>query len=315
MRLRDIDFGSVLDASGVRGFFGEGYAHHRLLTPFGLRFDGSTFVAKTATFRHRAGNMPLGPDLRPAALKPACVRTRFFKGAVLNAVGLTNPGLAALLADGRWQERTEPFLLSFAAVGASTEARLSELRLFAEALSMTLPSFKAPIGLQLNISCPNSGHAQAALDERWQMLDIAAAIGVPLMPKASIVMPVDQAVALSRHPACDALCVSNTVPWGAFPEDIDWRGLFGSEISPLAHLGGGGLSGKPIARLVPEWLRAARLRGLVCPVNAGGGVLGPADAARLRDAGADSVFLGSIAILRPWRVQRTIRAARALFAH
>src|SRR3989338_1556485 len=59
MELRGVHFGPVLDASGVRGFFGEGYWHHRYCKPFGLRFDGATFVAKTTTLLPRAGNMPL----------------------------------------------------------------------------------------------------------------------------------------------------------------------------------------------------------------------------------------------------------------
>ena len=47
MRLRNIDFGPVFGASGVQGFFGEGYLHHKFLRFLGLNFDGCTFVAKT----------------------------------------------------------------------------------------------------------------------------------------------------------------------------------------------------------------------------------------------------------------------------
>jgi len=49
MILRGIEFGNVFNASGARGFFGEGYVYHRLWRPFGLSYDGSTFVAKTTT--------------------------------------------------------------------------------------------------------------------------------------------------------------------------------------------------------------------------------------------------------------------------
>ena len=45
-------------------------------------------------------------------------------------------------------------------------------------------------------------------------------------------------------------------------------------------------------------------------VNAGGGILCPLDAFMLFAAGADSVFLGSIAMLRPWRMKATIALAR-----
>jgi len=57
--MRGIDFGPVWGASGVLGFFGEGYWYHRYWKPFGLNFSGVTFVAKTTTLKERSGNMPL----------------------------------------------------------------------------------------------------------------------------------------------------------------------------------------------------------------------------------------------------------------
>ena len=47
MNQRVADFGPVWGASGVQGFFGEGYWFHRWVP--GLSFDGCTFVAKTTT--------------------------------------------------------------------------------------------------------------------------------------------------------------------------------------------------------------------------------------------------------------------------
>ena len=107
----------------------------------------------------------------------------------------------------------------------------------------------------------------------------------------------------------DLLCISNTIPWGTMPDRINWKKLFGSATSPLEKFGGGGLSGAPLLPLVFEWVTNARAAGLTCPLNAGGGILAPNDAEALFDAGADSVFIGSMAILRPWRVRATIRHA------
>lgn len=59
MKLCGIDFGNVLGASGVQGFFGEGYWFHKIWNSFGLSFAGMIFVAKTATLLPRKGNMPL----------------------------------------------------------------------------------------------------------------------------------------------------------------------------------------------------------------------------------------------------------------
>ncbi len=311
MRLRGIDFGSVLDASGVRGFFGEGYPYHRLLRPFGLDFAGSTFVAKTTTLFARAGNMPLKRDLTPQERLPRCVVVKPWSGVTLNAVGLSGPGAAALLETGRWQRREEPFFLSFMSIAATATERLEELSTFIRLLRGRLPEFRTPIGLQMNFSCPNVGlHPEDAEREALDALDEAATLDIPLMPKFSVATPVDVAAAVSRHPACDALCVSNTVPWGLFPGRIDWKGLFGSDVSPLARFGGGGLSGWPLLPIVRDWLRSARCRGIAVPVNAGGGILSPRDAALLLDEGAASVFIGSVSMLRPWRVAGIIRAAK-----
>ena len=110
MRLREINFGPVLDGSGVEGFFGEGYWFHKFLRPLGLNFNGCAFVAKTATLKPRKGNMPLKDDgITPKELKPKCVKVKLFKGVALNAVGLSGPGAIALFEDGRWQKRTRPF--------------------------------------------------------------------------------------------------------------------------------------------------------------------------------------------------------------
>jgi len=312
MRLRGIDFGTVLDASGVRGFFGEGYGHHALWRPFGLRFNGSTFVAKTTTFAAREGNMPLGEDLRPKQLKPACVVVKFRKGVALNAVGLSGPGARALFERGIWQRRQEPFFISFMSVAASMPERLAEIGAFVTEFGRHLPAFSAPVGLQMNFSCPNVRVDHGALVEEvsWA-LRLASVLDIPLVPKFNALLPIDAAIEIARMAHCDALCVSNTLPWGSLPGRIDWKGIFGSDTSPLARFGGGGLSGATLLPFVRDWLIAARAAGIRKPMNAGGGILSSRDAIALLDAGADSVFIGSVAILRPWRVAGIIAAASA----
>src|SRR5206468_9776189 len=131
--------------------------------------------------------------------------------------------------------------------------------------------------------------------------------------KISATLSMDAALAIQDHPGCDAICVSNSIPWGELPGRIDWRGLFGDE-SPLKEFGGGGLSGAPLLAIVADWVREARSRGFRKPINAGGGILRPNDVDVLLDAGASSVFVGSIAMLRGWRLQRTIRHANEIFS-
>src|SRR5208282_391343 len=94
--LRGIDFGNVFNASGARGFHGEGYWFHRLWRPFGLDYAGSTFVAKTTTLMPRMGNMPIDESGKPVGMLPDCIVVKPAAGVVLNAVGLSGPGILAL---------------------------------------------------------------------------------------------------------------------------------------------------------------------------------------------------------------------------
>jgi dihydroorotate dehydrogenase len=312
MRLRGTSYGYVLDASGARGYFGEGYRYHALIP--GLDFTGSTLVAKTTTLEFRIGNLPLRHDLTPIEWKPKCIVVKPFKGVALNAVGLSGPGAQPLFAKGEWQKRTEPFFLSFMPVEKNIGRRMMEIDLFARLFRKHLPEFRAPVALQVNLSCPNVGIRSTEF-VREACLTIAhlQPIGVPLMAKFSVTTQPEDVIEVGKHFALDAVCISNTIPWGKMPERIDWKGLFGSDVSPLARLGGGGLSGKPLLPIVADWVRSLRALGFKKPINAGGGILGPEDVYTLKEAGADSVFLGSIAMLRGWRVRETIKAAHRCF--
>ncbi len=121
----------------------------------------------------------------------------------------------------------------------------------------------------------------------------------------------------------DAVVVSNTVPYAyrgygacffgkkTLPARV--RSRDGSAKSPLAHLGGGGLSGSFMVPLVSQWLyelRRVLQSGL--KVIAGGGIQCPEDVTKLRWYGASAVFVGSAAILRPWRVRSIVRCANSL---
>ena len=172
--------------------------------------------------------------------------------------------------------------------------------------------FFAPFGLQINLSCPNTGHDPSELiDESAKVLEIASILGVPLMPKYSVASaPIQAIMELNSNLDCDAICVSNTLPFGC--KEIDWQKVWGNKTSPLAKLGGGGLSGKTLRPLVCEWIRRLRETGFTKPINGGGGILCSEDVEDYRAAGASSIFLGSVAVLRPWRVKTIINQANSL---
>ncbi len=319
MLVRGIDFGHVLNASGARGFFGEGYWFHRFLP--GLDYSGSTFVSKTTTLHSRAGNMPLGADHRPREIVPKCVVVKPFKGVALNSVGLSGPGVNPLLIE--WKrlaslypeklaEKGRGWMLSVMSVSPTPEERAEEM----QQITSYIASHDLPrnFGIQLNLSCPNVGLDPAHLvsDARAQIESLAL-LEVPLFLKVNVLFPVEAAVDLTRYRAVDGVIVSNTIPWGKLPDRIDWKGLFGSDVSPLAHIGGGGLSGAPLLPLVAEWIRCARKCGLSKRIIGGGGILSLSDAFALVHAGANAIELGSISMLRPWRVRRIIRYVNDLF--
>ncbi len=314
MKLRGIEFGPVIGASGISGWFGEGYPYHVLLhlVP-GFTIKGITLTAKTSTLLARAGNMPLRKDkLTPRELKPASIVVKPGAGVVLNAVGLSGPGLKFLLETGRWQKLEQPFLLSFMATGETREERLEELRTAVEMIKAELPNFRAPIGLQMNFSCPNTGHAQEELvKDIHESLAVASVLNIPLVPKISVLIPPDKAGEIIRDPNCDALAVSNTIPWSDLPEEVR-KVFFRTKKSPLERFGGGGISGKYLLPLVTQWLYQFRKFSEGKPVIAGGGILRPRDVDVLVEAGAAAISPGSVTMLRPWNMKGIIARAQEL---
>ena len=314
MQLRGIDFGHVMNASGARNFFGQGYWFHHWLQPFGLSFNNATFVAKTTPLDPRKGYMLTKNDdgMTPKKLFPDCIVIDHLKQTVLNAVGLTSPGAKALLACGLWQAIKYPFFVSFAAISDSVESRLNEYKAFVALIKPHLRYFKAPIGLEINLVCPNKEHvSMPTVEEVWEALNILSGLGIPLMPKYNLSLSYDEAMVLSRHPYFHALCLSNTILFGQMPHAIDWKGLFGTEISPLKKYGGGGLSATPLFPLVTEWIRQARNWGFRKPIVGCGGIMRWQDGCRMLDVGADAIQIGSVGILRPWRVRGIIARVNA----
>mgnify|MGYP001568427696 CR=1 FL=1 len=312
MILRVIHFVSVWIASGTTNFFGQGWWYHPWLWLFGLDFSKATFVAKTTTLLPRLGNMPMKRDgMTPREFKPKCIHVNLRTGAAVNAVGLSGPGLEFLLNTGRWQARRSPFLISFMSLASTPEERLEETRKFVSRMKMEKPRFRADFGIQANYSCPNGGLDPSGLiKEVLTHLDELGALGVPIVPKFGPDLLPEAAIEIARHPACDALCVFNTLQWNNLPEAERLK-FFGTTVSPLEKRFGpkfkGGVSGRPLTPITLAWLKKVRAMGLRKPINAGGGILSLEDARQVMRAGADSISIGSMAFLAPTQVRRTIR--------
>lgn len=316
MKIGNIDFDQkkVLAASGVMGFFGKGYWHHIPFKPFGCRFDDVIFVSKTATLMPRKGNTRLTKQFNLINPFPRCIRVHPRKKLMLNAIGLSNPGIATLLATGKWQKRTEPFAISIMSVAETPEKRLEELRILIDIVGLQLNEFQAPFFLQINLSCPNTEHdPRILIGESARVLEVASRLGVPIMLKYSIASaPIEAVMELNDNPLCDAICVSNTIPFGS--ELIDWKKVWGSIVSPLARFGGGGLSGEALLPLVTNWIAELRDAGFTKHINGGGGIMDRTGIKAYSRAGADSFMIGTIATPRgkPWNVQEVSRYGNQL---
>ncbi|MBI3495342.1 hypothetical protein HY065_01810 [Candidatus Berkelbacteria bacterium] len=307
-----VGFPDVYNASGARNFDGNGYWYR----PF-VNWGNAGFIAKTTTLEPRLdptkkfGNMPLKSDgITPEELLPKCIRVNIFTGEALNAVGLSGPGAHKLLELGFWQNWNHgPFFLSFMSVEADAARRLEELQQFIALLVPQLQHFKSPVGLQVNFSCPNVGldltHLVGEIHEALEICNQLRQRKIPIIVKLNPMVPRDAVIAIANHKFCDGVAVNNTIPWGS-TDRIDWRRIFGSHESPLAHLGGGGYSGRQALPIVCELIRDCIAAGVSKPLIGGNGIQSVQDAGSVIEAGASAIELGVIGMIRPWRMAATI---------
>lgn len=317
MILRNVDFDNVFIASGALNFFGQGWPYHKIfkiLFPGMFSFFGTTFISKTTTLNRRDGNMFLDSNFQPKEIFPKCIKIDFIKAIVLNSVGLSGPGAEALFKTKIWQAIQRPFFISFMSLGNSREEIIRETKEFINLMKFYLPDFSAPVGLQINISCPNTKHKIIEMIKNAIMiLEIARELNIPIDLKIGVAdSQMEFVKEIQDSGLCDCITCSNTIPWGKMSEVINWKKFFGTENSPLEHLGGGGLSGKPLLPIISAWISKARREGIIMPIKACGGILSKNDVMKIMFAGASAIELGCISILRPWRMQKVIQFANQI---
>ena len=324
MTFREINFSDAIAASGAMGNFSEGYWYSRLEEKVGLLDKkGLGFVSKTATLNARRGNTPFVYDenyFSPVEIKPKSIIVDAVNKNVLNAVGLGNPGLKAFLKTGHWQNMTEPFWISIMSIAVTPEERMKEMEDMVNLLIEEKPNFKAPFGIQINLSCPNTGHDTCGLStEANDMVNIVAKLDVPIMAKFSIATSsIDNLLELEKNQNLDAICLSNTIPYNwepdpmIFDHPLLWKKPFG-EKSPLEYMGGGGISGDVIKPFVLEFISKLRKAGFQKHINGGGGIMQASDVDLYKESGADSIFFGSVIMVRPWAVKGIIERAKNIF--
>jgi dihydroorotate dehydrogenase len=331
MIIDGIEFPNVWCAPGARNFTGRGWWYTDLLKVLfpSYGWDNTGFVTKTATLLPRPGNMPLAEDGEtPKERLPKCIKVYPFSGHVLNAVGLSGPGLDEVLAMLRKNPPRQPFMLSIMCVG---EDHLAELQNMLEKIAEFKQTFDVPFMVQVNMGCPNTGEdptrfyaeLDAYLDE-FRRHDMKAFFNF------SPLVPVEMLLKADRHPACAGFWLGNSILWGT--PGIEWKRFssLGRRLarkrpdSPLPRRLGwsassdtprpkGGLSGPACRKFTLSTINDARRAGVQKPIIGGNGFQKKESLDYLWLAGADGVALGIVAMLRPWRLGKLINYANEKF--
>jgi dihydroorotate dehydrogenase len=250
-----------------------------------VRETGTTVLAKSATRFPRRGNfVPANP------LTWKYIR-RLPGGGMLNAYGLTNDGVAVCAAR-IWASRELGYQVIpnfYPEFAKGTDQAIRETLEAGEIYARTLgPHFAA---LELNYSCPNS--AEEIRENVAQGLRCTRAVqqrfpALFLMAKISICHPYEFAQELEQS-GVNAIHAVNTIPY----EIVFPPGLFPP--SPLARVGGGGVSGGPALAAAYEYNRVLRSKVNLFLIM-GCGVRSRDDVQRYLDLGADAVSFCTLAL-------------------
>lgn len=284
IRLRNGHHLDYVVASGALAFDGRGWPWEWPLRWLNL-IDPACFtvVTKTITAAPRVGNLRTYAPWQCVRLLP--------EGAV-NAVGLTNPGL------DWWCRTVGPRVgnLRWPLMASLLSNDPAELAMMVRAVS------RFPlVGIELNLSCPNTRDAGLhAVEDLLRLIEAAAgATQLPLIAKVGVTHNVELLVP-PLVGLVDALAI-NTVPWAIRYPDAP---------SPLANLGGGGVSGKPARQII--WPFVKQLAELSSVPVIGPGMWNMEDGGTLYALGAKALSFGTLFLRHPTRPTAIVRQLTAL---
>lgn len=277
------------------------------VTAAGIAFPNPVLLAAgTAAYgRELADVMPLerlgglvtkAVSLEPRSGAPA-PRVADFDGGMINAVGLANPGVEAVLAEDL------PWL---AAHVKSPRVLVNVVGRHAEDFGEVVGRLDGAAGFQgyeLNVSCPNvkQGGMEFGADPQALQAVITGArarTAKPLFVKLSPTLPQIGDVAKRAVDAgADGITVINTIP--GLVVDVERR-------RPMLGFGSGGVSGPGL--LAVGLLAVWRVRQAVAvPIIGAGGVQRATDVLQFLMAGASAVAVGTAALADPKLPARLVR--------
>jgi dihydroorotate dehydrogenase (NAD+) catalytic subunit len=249
-------------------------------------------VTKAVSPEPRQGNAPL--------------RVADFRGGMINAVGLANPGLETVRRDLLgWLASHVPETRKIVnVVGSTVDDFPAVVMGIEESLGVgAVDRSSAVDGYELNVSCPNvkAGGAEFVSDPGTLATIVSQVRGVTrrrIFVKLSPTLPDIGATArVAVNAGADALSVVNTLP--GLVVDVKRR-------RPALGFGTGGVSGPgllPIGVLA-TWKVARAVR---VPLMGLGGIASAEDALQYMIAGASLVGVGTAALKDPKRPERIVR--------
>lgn len=262
---------------------------------YGVELEGVVDLARIGGLVTKA----VSAEPRTGAPQP---RVAEFDGGMINAVGLANPGLAAVAREHvPWLATHHPGTRKlFNVVGFSVE----EFPAVVRGLEQAAASHAGAVdGFELNVSCPNvkKGGAEFGADPASLRAVVAGARAEtrrPLFVKLSPVLPnIGDAARLAVDAGADGITVVNTVP--GLVVDVERR-------RPVLGFGSGGVSGSAI--LPVGVLATYRVsRAVQVPIIGLGGVASATDALQYIIAGASLVGIGTAAMRDPRTPERIVR--------
>jgi dihydroorotate dehydrogenase (NAD+) catalytic subunit len=279
----------------------------------GLHFQNPVVLAAgTAAYGHDLADIvdlaslgglvtkAVSPQPRQGAPAP---RVAEFDGGMINAVGLANPGVAAVRREHLpWLASALPTMRKIAnIVGFSTEEFAEVIAELEDAVREE--SAGALDGYEINVSCPNvkAGGMEFGADPAALADVVRRARAVtrrPLFVKLSPVLPdVARSAAIAAEHGADAITLVNTIP--GLVVDTSTR-------RPALGFGTGGVSGtalRPVGVLATLKVR----RAVAIPILGIGGVNVADDALQYLIAGASLVGMGTAMLRDPRAPERLVR--------
>jgi len=259
-------------------------------------------VARVLDLEALGGIVTKAVSVEPRRGNPA-PRVAETRGAMLNSVGLANPGLEV------FRREHLPWLA----------ASVRRARVLVNVVGDTVEDFARVVAslaaepvvtaFELNVSCPNVTHGGMEFGADDEVLAalvrrVRLETAKPLVVKLSPVLP-DPArtAAVAVAAGADGFTAVNTLPAQLY--DAEGRSRLGA--------GSGGLSGPP---LLPVGLKVTRLVAARTgkPVIGVGGVRTGADALQYLAAGACLVAVGTAALADPRAPERIARELAVLLA-